>query len=259
MEPTGDPEARIRDLERGVTTPLPYGAEQYGSHSDAQAGIPPQPYPQPYGAELSGSPYGAQPYGSPYGAEPYGSPYYAPPQQVVHKRSQSAVWLIPLVVGVVVVAGIVGAIFFFVVDNASTRGTGVSGGGGPIAAPTIPTVPVFPSLPEIPSVPALPPMPGAGPADGVLTVTAGGSLSISGVDRRQTVVCDQGTVSISGMNNTVEVQGACAAVTVSGMNNTITVQSAGTISASGFDNRVTYRDGDPQTSQAGNGNVITRG
>jgi hypothetical protein len=102
-------------------------------------------------------------------------------------------------------------------------------------------------------------MPGVGPTDEVVTVEPGGSVSIGGVDKQQTVICNQGTVSISGMNNTIEVQGSCAAVTVSGMDNTITVESADTIGASGFDNKVTYRNGDPQTSQSGTGNVIDRG
>lgn len=61
------------------------------------------------------------------------------------------------------------------------------------------------------------------------------------------------------MNNTIEVQGSCAEVSVSGMENRLTVESAGSISVSGFDNTVTYRTGEPTTSQSGSGNVIERG
>ncbi|BBX71994.1 DUF3060 domain-containing protein [Mycolicibacterium psychrotolerans] len=241
MEPTGDPEARIRDLER----PL---AEQAGAtEMGATAPIPPPPYGAPYGMPPT-DPYQAA------SSSQYGSPYYAPPQQVVHKRGQPALWLIPLVVGVAVVAGIVGVVLYFVVGNSST--TGVSGGGGSVAVPTMPSMPTLPSMPALPSMPSIP---GVGPTDEVLTVESGGSLSIGGVERKQTVICNQGTVSISGMNNTIEVQGSCAAVTVSGMDNTVTVESAGTIGASGFDNKVTYRSGEPQTSQSGTGNVIERG
>lgn len=217
MEPTGDPEARIRDLERGGST------------------VPVPPYP----------------YTTPSVEQPYGSPYFAAPQRVVRKRSNPAVWVIPLIAGLVVVGGVIGVVVYFVGNNVGNTGVpgrpSVSGGGGSVADPAVPAVPSMPSIP------------GIGGDDQVLTVEAGGSLSIGGVDRTQTVICNQGAVSISGMNNTIEVQGSCAEVSVSGMENELTVESAGTISVSGFDNTVTYRTGDPKTSQAGTGNVIERG
>lgn len=236
MEPTGDPEARIRDLER------PLAEQASATEIGSTAPIPPPPYAPP-----PTTPYQAPTYPQ------YGSPYYAPPQQVVHKRNQPALWLIPLVVGVFVAAGIVGVVVYFVVGRSST---GLSGGGGTVAVPTMPSLPSMPSMPSMPSIPSPTDI---GTTDEVQTVEPGGSLSIGGVDKVQTVICNQGTVSISGMNNTIDVQGSCAAVTVSGMENTITVESAGTIDASGFDNKVTYRSGDPQTSQSGTGNVIERG
>ncbi|MEW5812434.1 MAG: DUF3060 domain-containing protein [Actinomycetota bacterium] len=241
MEPTGDPEARIRDLERPLA-----GQASASELGGATAPVPPYPYTAPP----------PDPYAAPTYEQPYGSPYYAAPQQVVHKRSSPALWVIPLIAGVVVIAGVIGVIVYFVGNNAVPGRPNVSGGGGTVAEPSIPSIPSMPSIPSIPGIPAIP---GIGDSDQVLTVDAGGSLSIGGVDRKQTVICNDGTVSISGMNNTIEVQGSCSEVSVSGMENTLTVESAGAISVSGFDNKVTYRNGDPKTSQAGTGNVIERG
>jgi hypothetical protein len=72
-------------------------------------------------------------------------------------------------------------------------------------------------------------------------------------------VCNQGTVNISGMTNTIDIQGNCAGVSVSGMDNVITVESAQSISASGFDNQVTYRAGAPEISTSGTGNTVEQG
>ncbi len=167
---------------------------------------------------------------------------------MVRKRSQPATWLIPSVVGVVFAAAVVGVAVYLFVGESATPGTpGVSRGGGSVDAPPAPRPPNAPGV-----------VPGIGPIDQMITVDAGGSLSIGGIEKEQTVICNGGTVDISGMNNTIDVRGACARVTVSGMENTVTVESADEISASGFDNRVTYRGGDPETSESGTGNVIER-
>ncbi|MEH3140643.1 MAG: DUF3060 domain-containing protein [Mycobacterium kyogaense] len=223
MEPTGDPEARIRDLERPLAGQA--GASELGSST---VPVPP-PHPYDY---------------------PTPNPYYGMPQQVVRKRANPATWLIPLIAGLLVIGGVIGVVVYFVGNNAISGRPSVSGGGGTLTAPTIPSIPSFPGIPA---------NPGIGGGDQVLTVEAGGALSIGGVDRTQTVICNQGTVSISGMNNTIEVQGSCAEVSVSGMENKLTVEAAGSITVSGFDNTVTYRSGDPKTSQSGSGNVIARG
>jgi hypothetical protein len=39
----------------------------------------------------------------------------------------------------------------------------------------------------------------------------------------------------------------------------VTVDSAATISASGLENRVTFRSGDPQIGNSGSDNVVERG
>lgn len=190
MEPFGDPEARIRDLERGVT-----------------------------------------------------SPYYAPPQGVVRRPSHpAALWLIPLIVVVVGTAAVAGVVMLVDTGGAPGQAVPIAGGGGPLDPP---------------------PVVGAGTptdvADQTVTVESGAALSISGVETSQTVVCDEGTVTVSGVRNTVEVQGPCASVNVSGVENTVSVESAGSIRASGFDNRVTYRTGEPEIAKSGVGNSVVRG
>nr|ABP47594.1 putative conserved membrane protein [Mycolicibacterium gilvum PYR-GCK] len=231
MEPNGDPEARIRDLERPLADRA--RASELGTHP---YGAPPVP---PYqDVALPPMPPGVE-----HPAPVYGSPYYAPPQRVVHKRSNTALWLIPVVVVVVLAAGIIGIVAYFSsgTPDSYTYTPPVSGGGGPLDAPLPPQVQTRTDSTEQ-----------------VITVDSGGFVSIGGVEKNQTIVCDEGTVSISGVNNTIEVTGRCGSVTVSGVDNTVTVESAGTISASGFHNRVTFLAGDPQTSTSGSGNVIER-
>lgn len=45
-------------------------------------------------------------------------------------------------------------------------------------------------------------------------------------------------------------------VTVSGIKNIVTVDTADTISASGFENQVTYHSGSPTIQNAGSDNVV---
>ena len=247
MEPDGDPEARIRDLERPLADQAyanELGTQPYEAGPSEHVPVAPHPYntpPRP-------GPYQAAPYPQ-YGSPQFGSPYYSPPQRVVRKRSP-ALWLLPMVVGIIVV-GAVGAVVFF---NFSSFDVGpvrpaspdISGGGGSVdtSGAPIPT-------PETP-VPL-------DPRGEVVTVGVGEIESFGGTEQRRTIVCDRGTVNISGMTNTVEIQGDCFSVSVSGMDNIVTIDSAGSITASGFDNKVTYRAGTPVISTSGNGNIIEQG
>ncbi len=247
MEPDGDPEARIRDLERSLAdqaSASELGARPYDPSASAGVPVPPYPYGAAPPAPGPAYPqYGTAQHGSPQ----FGSPYYAPPQQVVHKRS-GAPLLIPIAVFAVIVFGVVVAIALFTVGGTGDPGSrsftpqppDVAGGGGPVDAPRAEP---RPSAPE----------------KGVTTVEPGGHLSIGGIDEQQTIVCDQGSVSISGMSNTIEIRGDCTSVTVSGFENIVTVESAAIINASGFDNHVTYRVGQPNISNSGSGNIVEQG
>ncbi|PRC44922.1 hypothetical protein C6A85_97770, partial [Mycobacterium sp. ITM-2017-0098] len=202
MEPFGDPEARIRDLERPLADQA--GASELGTRPYAEAAPTPTVPVPPYA------------YGQ-YGTPQYASPYYAAPQRVVRKRSHTAaMWLIPLVVVAFVGAGIAGVVFYANLGSPDSFTTNpappISGGGGSLDPPQPPDVPT-----RIDST------------EQVVTVEAGGSISIGGVEQNQTVICNQGAVSVSGVDNTIEIQGSCATVTVSGIENIVTVDSAGTI------------------------------
>lgn len=244
MEPDGDPEARIRDLERPLAEQAhasEFGTRPYESAPSAHVPVPLDPYhPQPDAYQASRPPYGL----------PHpDSPYHAPPQRFVTKRSP-ALWVIPLVLGVMTA----GTVVIVVLANLGEPETpsvprpaapGFSGGG------SVDTPENDIDLPEI-EVPV-------DPAGEVITVGAGDTLSFGGIEQNKTVVCNRGTVNISGMTNTIEIQGDCARVSVSGMNNILTVETAQRITASGFDNQVTYRAGTPEISTSGSGNVVQQG
>lgn len=255
MEPNGDPEARIRDLERPLADRA--AESELGTRPYENAAPPPPPPPPtpPYGytnptANPTANPTGADPYqGGSYDRAPqYGSPYYAEPQRVVHKRSAStALWLIPLVVLAFVAAGVVGAVLYFSVGSPSP-GTPIAGGGGPLDAPQSQN-----------SIPAPEIETRIDSTEQIITVDAGGVVSLGGVETTQTIVCNQGAVNISGVSNTIEIQGTCASVNVSGVENIVTMESAATIDVSGFQNRVTYRGGEPAISRSGSDNVVEQG
>lgn len=242
MEPHGDPEARIRDLERPLADRA--GASELGT-TPYEAQLPPMPPPYTGGPADQYQQYGQYGAGPQYGSPQYTSPYYAPPQRVVRKRSTTAaLWLIP-----VAVLGVVGAAIAGVVWYANL--------GSPDSFTANPTPPNAddglrdgPRSPE--AVPGIPTEP-------TVTVDPGGFTSIGGIDMTQTVICNDGTVNISGVNNDIDIVGNCTSVTVSGIDNDITIESASTISASGFDNQVTYRAGTPEISTSGTGNVVEQG
>ena len=87
----------------------------------------------------------------------------------------------------------------------------------------------------------------------------GTTVTISGIGTNKSVTCNDNIVIISGANNTVDITGHCTAVTVSGFENVITADSTQEIAVSGFDNKVTYRTGDPRVSESGSGNSISQG
>ncbi len=90
-------------------------------------------------------------------------------------------------------------------------------------------------------------------------VPAGETVIVSGINEHRTVECRDNTVIVSGIENQLEITGHCAALTVSGVQNVITVESADTIGVSGFENRVTYRGGEPDVSKSGQSNVVEAG
>jgi Protein of unknown function (DUF3060) len=260
MNPQDDPEARIRALE-----PTELGSETASPTSHGSGyGAPPPPPPPPPKQWPDQSPYfqpqyGQQPaYGQPqYGQNPYGAePYatgYATPYPTGQSGSGFRPWMaiVPIVFVFLLLAG--GAAAYFLYANTSTpEAPGIAGGGGVLTDG--PEAPVLPSLPTIITIPtdiAGPPTDSA-PEPGT-------TLTISGIGTNKSVTCNDNIVIISGANNTVDITGHCTAVTVSGFENIVTAESTREIAVSGFDNKITYRTGEPQVSESGSGNSIAQG
>jgi hypothetical protein len=231
MNPQDDPEARIRDLERPLTDRAQNSELGTQPYTVAGSYPPPPPPPPPPG---------------------YDMPYpMAAPQP---KNSHGSVIVLVVVVLVLLVVGASAAIYFANSgprDGTVTAGRPVAGGGGPLDGPAqgLPT-----GAPPVVVVPGGP----SGSDDVVVQAPANGSFSVAGVEGNKRVACNDSTISISGVSNTVTITGHCLSVNVSGVENQVTVDDTDAISASGFDNRIVFRSGDPKVSSSGD-NVVERG
>jgi hypothetical protein len=267
MNSQDDPEARIRDLERSLsdvasnselgassselgTSTSELGAGQYGgSYGNPQGQQPPPPppgysptgYPQP-GYSAPG--YSTAPY-----AAPYTSPYPTTPRST---GGFSWWWLVVatfVVGGVAVGAGV--AVFGTHLFSSGTSITSsprdrpsISGGGGVLT--NIPTPPdVSGGITQEPQIQA--------------STAPGGVVTIPGISVNKTIACNEGTVNISGMENTIVITGHCLSVNVSGIDNNVTVDSADSIVASGFNNKITFKTGSPEITNSGGDNVVEQG
>ena len=232
MSSPEDPEERIRQLEQQSAG---YGAVELGGGQSGGTPPPTAPLPPPvYGTEqVPVPPYGSDPYqyqGNPY-QPPFGTQFTP-----VQKKGVPLGLIIGLIVVVVVaIFGGVGAIIWNTVSSTVPHVTFQPSNPG--NGPTI-NIPSMPSI-VMPSIPATP---GDEPQDG----KPGEQLSIAGIDKTQTIACNDALINVSGVNNTVNLTGHCQSVTVSGVNNRVKIEATDKISASGFDNQVTYASGDPQ-------------
>lgn len=245
MDREDDPEARIRALEQPLSDDA--RTSEIGSAHDHSAygyiPAPSGPHPPP--------PPGAY-------HQPPTLPYPETGDMVFHTpstppRSHGATGVIPVVVGVLALL-IAGGVTLFLMLRPSP--TTVAGGGatlseGPVDVSTGRGDTRMPSPTNIfvpPIVPRTDPAP-----------PAGTNVSISGIGEDKAFACDDHLVSISGVENTVVITGRCASVSVSGIDNVVTVDAAAQIGVSGFDNRIVYREGEPEVTRSGTGNTVERG
>lgn len=233
MDPKDDPEARIRELER----PLADAARTSELGTGGPA-APPPTQPWTYGNNFPPPPPG------PPAPWPGYEPYPAPPQP---QRSTGSAHLFLVVGGfalALLVGGLVTAYLTFGNTEAADTDTGTNtvtdSQSTVIRKTTINGVPLPGSV---------------APTE----VPAGETVIVSGINEHRTVECRDNTVIVSGIQNELEITGHCTAVTVSGVENVITVESVETIGVSGFDNRVTYRTGEPDVSKSGQSNVVEQG
>jgi hypothetical protein len=260
MNSQEDPEARIRDLERSLsdvasaselgassselgTSTSELGTGQYGG----SYGTPPPPPPAPPG-------YSPTPYPPPagYSTAPYAAPYTTPYPTTPPRSTGGFSWWW-LVVATFVVGGVaIGAGFAMFGTHLFSSGTSIansprdrpsiSGGGGILTnMPTPPNV----SIPQEPGIQA--------------STAPGGVVTIGGISANKTIACNEGTVNISGMENTIVITGHCLSVNVSGIENIVTVDSADSIVASGFNNKITFKTGSPEINNSGGDNVVEQG
>jgi hypothetical protein len=241
MSSQDDPEARIRELERSLsdrTSELTQSSSETGAGQSGgrYVNAPPPPYTAPR------PPYTAPP-------SSYGVPF--PPVPVASSGGTVRGWLVFAVLGAMMVAIIAGVVIFVsnvfssvnsVIDTFDGSPT-TSGGGGPFGAPS--------------GGANRPPAPTA--ASTVEVAPPGGDISVAGVGGDKTIACNDTVVNISGVSNTIVLTGQCRSVTVSGVQNTVTIDAAATISASGFENRVTFLTGTPEIQNSGASNVVERG
>ncbi|WP_078314091.1 DUF3060 domain-containing protein [Mycobacterium sp. D16Q16] len=219
MEPDGDPEARIRELERSLSE----------TARRSELGVT---NPSPYPPQVS----------SPYPPPVYGTPY--PPRSPLRKFRRRF-----MVFFAVITAGVAGLIFYAAKPTLPHNVPTSSG-------PSTPR-PVRSTVVRLPTRTSATPSTTSTP--GPTYAPPGSTFSVSGTHKQITVNCDDCSVNVSGVSNTVDIVGNCDALTVSGVENTVTVEAARTIGASGFDNKVTYHSGEPEVSTSGNNNTVEQG
>lgn len=233
MDPKDDPEARIRELERPLAEAARTSELSAGSSAD-----PPPTQPWTYPTSFPPPPPGPP---APWpGYEPYPAP--APPSPQRRSGSPHLFLVFGGFALALVVGGLVTAyLTFSKTDTGDTAtGTVTDSQSTTIRQTTINGVPVPGSVAPT-------------------QVPAGETVIVSGINEHRTVECRDNTVIVSGIQNELEITGHCTAVTVSGIENVITVESSETIGVSGFDNRVTYRAGEPEVSKSGQSNVVEQG
>jgi hypothetical protein len=87
----------------------------------------------------------------------------------------------------------------------------------------------------------------------------GGTVTINESGLTRTVDCAGQGVAISGSANNLTFTGTCTSVTVNGSRNEVRIADVGQIAVNGSFNTITWSDGDPTTSDNGQGNSIGQG
>jgi hypothetical protein len=87
----------------------------------------------------------------------------------------------------------------------------------------------------------------------------GGTLTIDGSGTTSTVDCAGQSVVITGSANNLTFTGTCTTVTVNGSSNEVRIADVSEIAVNGSINKITWSDGDPKTSDNGQGNSISEG
>ena len=81
------------------------------------------------------------------------------------------------------------------------------------------------------------------------------------VGQTATLDCADGkSLDVAGSNDTLTVTGTCDTVSIGGAGNKVTIDKISThLTVLGFNNTVTYKNGDPKVENLGSGNTINKG
>ena len=134
--------------------------------------------------------------------------------------------------------------------SSTTRTTPTSEDPAPSSTPE--STSETPSLTTVPSTAALPP-------PSTVTVTAPTPTTISGIEAKESYVCNDDEIVVSGIGNEVNISGHCLKVTVSGQRHKVFIDNADVISVSGIDNVVTYYNPNAQVDKSGIDNTVQKG
>ncbi len=235
MDPSDDPEQRIRELER----PLAERASELGTDKYTAPASPPPTQPWTHAN-----------YPPPPPGPPAPWPGYADPYPPAPRPRGSAGAGVLFLLGVVIFFVVAGGVTAYLMFSGSGRDTG---GDGSTAGQTTSRSKITIAAPQ--------PVPSPSPAQPPQASTAapGETVIVSGINEHKTIACNGNAVTVSGIENTVEITGHCSTIGVSGIQNTITAESADSIGVSGFENHVTYRSGTPQVANSGQDNIVEQG
>lgn len=92
-------------------------------------------------------------------------------------------------------------------------------------------------------------------------VEIGNTINYSSVGTTTELDCADGkSLNIGGNNNKLTVKGNCANANIGGADNTVNMDRVDKgLSVVGFNNIVTYKQGDPTVNDTGSGNKISKG
>jgi hypothetical protein len=230
MPATDDPEERIRELERPLADAA--RASELGSSQPPGASYPPVPTAAPAPTPWT-----------------HGVPFPGPPPQP--PSGNRMWWILGTVIAIAVVATAVGIAIF--------AGHQLSGVRSIISSPPTVSRPFGPpaSIPSSRSPSNT--WTGTPTPPASATPPRGGRLTVSGLNEKRTITCNDSIVDVAGASNTVVITGHCASLSVSGLQNEITVDAVDSIDASGLDNKITYHSGTPKISNTGVSNIVQQG
>jgi hypothetical protein len=88
----------------------------------------------------------------------------------------------------------------------------------------------------------------------------GNTINYGSLGTTTTLDCGDGkSLNVGGSNNTLTVRGSCGTVSIGGADNKITIDKIDKqLNVVGFNNTISYKDGEPKVENLGSGNTINK-